>query len=710
MRRDGFLRTPIRSNHQDRLKNLLLSEVALDGNPDPTMPYPQTLELSFDVATGVTDVQIAFPWEGLVQFFPDSTLNHPTAPADVTIARYPTWAVVGDLVLRTPVLFGSGSGLHKAFTTHLPIVDRVPAIVYFSKVRLTEDFLFTTLNALPKQPFMFGGVVVALDDPQRLQKLIIKFLTGEALVPCRLDPADSAKDHTLLGMPSVELAAAGTTTTFRITVAAASENSRSTTWFAMRPEDAVSGELLVPAAIDNFKEQTTNPAHPHHSVIPARMIFQHAAAAAYAPDHGTSTPVRAALTAPLPAGQSYRKLHIIRPQLPGSKVSSVATRPYPMYRLCWTPVGGGATDSLRLPLSGRVYLPLADGTYRFWVIPRSADPTAVLAGDHVQLSVGAAPPVRYIAPPSTTLDVPLGASASARLYAHLHPYDSRLVWQGFRKVAPRRRRLQQAAARAWGLPEADGDPHGVLDWFILPTTAAREDYRDLYGYFRESAGRHGLSPEFLQVVFFGEGGGLAIKPGFDPAKSIDTWGFVGLDLVLYRTGRLPVGAPPVPLEAAAGGDAEEIAEFSFNLFTEGYVDATTVAAVSAAGRTEVNEIGRTIYVGTIAGWKAAVELVAAELHARLDEMTAYLAARTPPIAVVEENQRRFLAYLRYCSRPTTARGHADNLAVRLRRWVGALPPLGVPSVPLPHFLSIQRVAVTQWQEAAAVYRSLGEVP
>lgn len=708
MRRDSFLRTPIRADHQALLQNLLIADVPLNGNPDPANPYPQTLEIRFDIAASTTEVQIALPWEGLLQFRPDSTLNHPAAPSDVTVARYPTWAVVGDLLLRTFTLFGSGSGLQDAFTTHLPLVSPFPAIVRFSKVRLTQDFLFTTLGALPKHRFMFEGAAVASDDPLHLQKLIMKFLSGVALVPCKLDPADPTKDQTLLAMPSVHLAAAGTTTTFRIAIASASENGLSTTWFTMRPEDAISGEPLVPVAIDNFTEQVTNPVHPHHSVIPARLIFQQAAAAAYAPDHDAATPLRAALAAPLAGGLRYRKIEVVRPPLPGSEVSSAATRPYPMYCLCWRPVGGGATESLRLPLSSRVYVPLADGSYRFWVIPRSADPTAIVAGDHVRLSLQAAPPARYIDLPSMTIDVAVGSSPSARVFAHTHQYDSRMVWEGFRIVRPNRRPMQVAAARAWKLAEADGDPHGVLDWFILPTTAAREDYRELYGYFRESAGRHGLAPEFLQVVFFGEGGGLAITPGFDPAKAIDTWGFVGLDLVLYRTGRLPIGAPPVPPEAVAAGDADEIAEFTFNLVTSGYVDAATAAAVTPAGRTEVNEIGRTIHVGTVTGWKEAIELVAAEIHARLDEMTAYLAAKVPPIPVAEENQRRFLAYLRYSSRPATARSHADNLAVRLRPWTGAFPALGVPSNALPHFLAIQRVAVTEWQEAAAVYRSIIE--
>ena len=211
------------------------------------------------------------------------------------------------------------------------------------------------------------------------------------------------------------------------------------------------------------------------------------------------------------------------------------------------------------------------------------------------------------------------------------------------------------------------------------------------------------------MVFFGEGGGIAITPGFDPNKPIPAFKFAGLDLILYRIGRLPVGAPPVPLAAVAGRDVDEIAEYSYNLVTEGYLDAVTAAAVTPAG-TAFNELKppRELHVGRINGWKAAIELVAAELHARLDKMTAYLAGRMPPITVHEENQRRFLAYLRYVSLPSTARGHADNLAARLRPWTGAFPALGAHSDARPHFLAIQRVAVTEWQEATETYRSIIE--
>lgn len=704
MREDGFLRAPIRGDHQVRLRNLQIGEAALAGDPDPAAPFPQTLEIDFDVDAAVSEVQIAPLWEGMLRFVPDSVVNHPAAPADVTEAQFPTWAVVGDLILRSYLSFLGPSELEGAFATHIPFVSPAPTTVRYAKVSLTREFLFTTLRNLPKHRLMFAAAVVPTNDPLYHQKLVIKFLAGQASVPCPIDPATPANDAALRPMPSVHLAAAGLTTTLRVAIASLSEELLEPTWFDARPEyDAIAGDPLVRPPLNTLANQLSSPAHPSHSAVPARVIYQSAAAAAFAPDHGPTTPVRAALAAARADGRTYRRIELLRPPIPGAPVGSAAQRPYPMYRLCWRPAAPGAAESTRIPLSGRLYLPLSDGTYTFWVIPRSGDPAVTLAGDHIRLSTQAPPPARYIEPPSTTLDVALGAASSARLFTHTHPYDSRMVWEGFRIVS-RSRARQVAAARAWGLPEADKDPHGALDWFI--TNAARADYRELYGYIRESAGRHGLAPEFLQVVFFGEGGHIAITPGFDAAKAIDTYGFAGLDLVLYRTGRLPIGADPVPPQAVASGDADEIAEYSFNLVNEGYVDAATAAAVTPAGRTVVNEIGRTIHVGTVTGWKAAIELVAAELHARLDEMTTYLAGKIPPIAVVEENQRRFLAYLRYSSRPGTARGHADNLAGRLRRWTGAYPPLGVRSDPLPHFLSIQRVAVTQWQEAAAVYRSI----
>jgi len=710
MRRDGFLRVPIRADHQGRIQNISIGETALNGDPDPTLPYPQSLEISFDVVGGNTEVQVAPPWEGFIYFIPDSTLNHPTVPSDVSVGNFPMWPVTGDLLIRSMNSFAGSGGLDDAFATHLPLVDPLPSIVRFSKIRLTQDFLFTTVRDLPKYRFTFGGTQVLSDDPLRHQKLIVVFLAGKTGLPCRMDANDPTKDAALLPMPSVDLAPAGNRTTLRISVASASEESLSSSWFTMVPDyDAISGESFVPAAIDNFAQQLINPAHPNHSVFPARIIFQSAPAGAYAPDHAPLTPLRAALAAALPGGRSYRKLQLLRPPIPGPTVTSAAYRPYPMYRLCWRPTGGGATESLRMPLSGRMYLPLANDTFTFWVIPRSNDPALVVAGDQVKLSTLAPPPAHYIGVPQTTLDLAFApATDQLTSYVHLQRYDSSMAWDVYKRIAAVRARHIAAAATAWNVPNVPCDlahPHGVCNFYILPVTAARRPFSEVYGFIRESAGRHGLAPEFLHVVFFGEGGNQAIDAaaaagGFDPAESLDTFNFVGLDLIVYRTGRpLPLGTPPVPPEATADGDADEIAEYTYNLVTEGYVDAATASAVTRDREVVRHEARtRTLQVGHIAGWQAVIELVAAELHSRLAEMVAHLGAP----AGLTENERRFLSYVRFNSAPATARDHADHLATRMVPWVNPLPPGNQNAL----YNTIQRLAITQWHEAAGAYRTL----
>jgi hypothetical protein len=697
MRRDGFLRTPIRADHQARLLNLGIGEAALAGDPAPAAAYPQTLEISFDVAAGTTEVQVALPWEGSLRFLPDSTLNHPATPAEAIEARFPTWGVTGDLALLTRSLVGSNAGLAEAFAAHLPLIDPLPGTLRFSKVRLTRDFLFTTLAALPRRRFVFEGGMVAPDDPHYLGKLIVSWLAGKAQIPFALDPADPTKDDTARAMPSVALAAPGTPTVLRIALASVSEEVLSATWFATKPGlDDVIAVPLVPAPLAPLIHQFNNPAHPSHSAIPARLLFQQAAAAAYAADHGPATPLRAALAAPRGDGRAWRRIEVARPPLPGPPLGDAARRPYPQYQLVWQPVAGGPAQALRLPLSGVAYLPLADGDHAFRVIPRDADPAAVAAGDDIRLSQRAAAPAKYIAAPQPTLTVPIAAGATGvTIHAHAQPYDARLAWQRFAAVAPVRGPLKAAAQARWNA--------AVFDWFLEPIGPARLPYRALYGYIRESAGRHGLSPEFVQVVFFGEGGALAINAAgpFDAAEPLDGFNFVGLDLILYRVGKVPVGKPAIPPEVPAAA-VEERAEYAFNLQTEGYIDATTAAAVSFSRQVLRAEAGinRTLQIARILGWAAAIELLTAELHARLDEMTSYLAGKAPPVAVATENERRFLAYVRFNSRPTTAQGHADNLAARLAPWPGP-PPADNQNV---RFNTIQRIAVTEWHDAAGAYR------
>ena len=77
MRDYHFLRTPIRGDHQSRLVDVQVNEAELAGDPAPDEVYPQTLEVSFEVAPAVTEVQIAPLWEGALIFLPDATTGNP---------------------------------------------------------------------------------------------------------------------------------------------------------------------------------------------------------------------------------------------------------------------------------------------------------------------------------------------------------------------------------------------------------------------------------------------------------------------------------------------------------------------------------------------------------------------------------------------------------------------------------------------------------
>lgn len=698
MRDLHFLRTPIRGDHQDYLQNLEINEVALNGNPLANDAYPQTLEISFDLDSTVTEIQIAPLWEGFFRFIPDSTLGSPTDPSEVIESNYTNWSVTGDLILRSYVNFTEDLSMEEAFELAIPFITPIPSIVRYSKVKITTEFLFSTLMNMPRISSFFNEEMVTPSDALYHEKLIINFLKGKAEVPCVVDPNDYLQDTAHQSMPSIELSPSGTRTVLKVTLASLSEKIGDLAWFNHNPEfDDISGEILVDNTLQNQDDLLYNPSHPSHSVISVRALFQSAKLVAYAFDHDVSRALRVALAAPMEDGSTYRRIELIRPTIPGSPVSSNPQRHYPMYQLCWKQASTGQVETLRIPLSGRFYLPLIDDQYTFWAIPRSQDPTTILIGEQLKMGLPPLAPSKYLGLPQETVDIDITNLEEVSIYSHLQEFDSLFVWEGFRSVVAEgtRTRLMAKAKTDWNTD--------VFKWHIIPTNNdSKKSFLPLYGYIRESAGRHGLAPEFLLTILMGEGANLAIedRSTFDPHEDLDGFNFLGLDLILYRTGTpMPDGTdPPIPPEIPAS-NTDELAEYSYNLVTEGYVDPVTASAVSWNFETP-NELGRTLQTAKIAGWATAIELVAAELHARLDEMVTYLAANIPIIPIVEENQRRFLSYVRFNSSPQHAKEHADDIINELDKWSGASSGDNRDAL----FNTIQRIAVSQWQEDSKVYR------
>ncbi len=685
MRTEGFLRAPIRADQQNRMLNLTIAETALSGNPPIGGPYPQSLEISFTTAAGVTEIQIAPLWEGTFRFIADDVAKNPTDPASVTQSNYPSWSVTGDLILRT------WSSLEAPFQKHIAFITPSPVSVRYSKVLLTQTFLFNTVRQLKDLNFIYNGSKVDQSAADWFEKFVVQFLKGKAYLPCRHHVSDANQDFALQAMPSVVLASPGSQSKLIVTTASMGMEALVTDWFNENSAyDGIAGPPLVDPALASLENQLNNPSHPSHSVIPVRAIFQEATAAAYAADHGPASPLRSALSAPRADGRIYRRVELIRPPLPGAPVSVSPQRPYPTYQLSWRPVAGGATESLKIPLSGRLYLPLSPGDYVFWAIPRTDDPTVLLSGDQLKLSISSAA-VKYIGLPQSSLTITVGGNRSQVIYAHLLEFDSKFIFESFKRLGGERIRQKNKAKADWNTE--------VLDWTI---PQARIGFAPIYGFIRESAGRHGLAPEFLHAVFFGEGGNLAIsgQPAYDAAELLDAFGFVGLDLIIYRLGKVPFGKPPHPPEIPAAA-VDEIAEYHYNLETNGYVDPLFSANVAYLKEIERREgATRTLQVGQVTGWQTAIELVAAELHQRRDELADYCASAATPIPFTDEIRQRYLTYVRFNAKLSTAKDHADNVSSRLKRWTGAPPPDNLNA----RFNALQRIAVTQWYESASVYR------
>jgi hypothetical protein len=666
--RTPFLRTPIRADHQSRLTIVEIDEEPLSGNPAPADPHPQTLKVIFTPASSSTEIQIAPLWEGDLVFIADSTAGYPSQPADVTEANAQNWPLTGDLILVTRDLGGMAAALKKS----APLVDPPPNVVRYSKVVLTNDFLFTTLKQVTRANVVSGGKVIQGSDASFHANLVIKFLLGQASVPCRIDATDPSKDFAAMAMPRIALAANGDTT-FRL--AMSSRAAVAANWFMARPEDlTIPGTPAVDPSIDSNAAALFNPAHPLHSFVPPSAFFTSVDPNVLMPDHKASP-----LWAPLSvSGFGYRRIDVIRPPIPGKPVTFFPTRPYPLFQLAWQRLGTTTIDSLRLPLNGRVYALLADASYTVWVSPRNQSPPLVPSDRQFLVSIQQSGK-HYIDLASATVTLGLGASVETlTIYAHMLDYDSARVWQAWVDLGMKYVGFMNRAGAAWNVE--------MHRWaiYVADTPAASsaiKDYSAIHGFIRASAGRHGLAPEFLHAVFMGEDADATVtlmrisQTPFDPTLKLSGYGSLGLDRIWAE---LP------------------------DLVANGYIDALFQAKLTDRdhdGRT--NEDGVTVVdSGNAVGWEAAVEFTAATLDARLDQMVGRVGKSRDTIP---ELQRRWLAYFRFNSyTEVNLQKAAAQVNAQVKAWVG--PPPTNPGFDKVSFIALQRLAVSTWYEDAGVYR------
>jgi hypothetical protein len=667
MRSANFLRTPIKAAHQASLANIKLSEAPFAADPTPPTTFPQTLSISFDNVAAAASVQITPLWEGALYFLADDPTALPAGVGAVTAASVASMNLVGDVILLS-----QGYDLAPAFTANVPGIAPAPSAVRYSKVKMTQEFLFTSMPLVTVATFRSNGVVVKRDDPDWHNKFIFEFLHGRAAVWCNLDATDPTKDFALNAMPIIVLPSVGSTATLNVTIASRTYDVTTPTWFTARPYDSIFGVPLVNAAIDTLVDLAFSPHHPSHSVISPLALYALATPTAFVPDDDQTKPLRTTFAAPRTDGKSYWQISVIRPPAPGVASSWEPQRPMPMHALAWQDRSSAAVDALRIPLTGRIYLPLANGTYDFWPIQRAQSPGTPASKLFFTQADTA---LKYLPLATSKVSKVLSATAgipnSHSLYVSATEFDGKRVFAALMGLTNSKiQQLQDAASTEWNVE--------VWNLWIY-RVASMEPYSIIYGHIVESAGRHGFAPEFLHAVVMGEG--LGGSPGwleamhtsgipYDPTQSIDSYAVLGLD---------------------------QIAATKSGLVSGKYLDASFLSNI-VDQLPGTNERGLVTHPADILGYETAIELIAAELHSRLDAMQAHLA--TLSMAATTEREKRFAAYVRYNTDLSSAQAIVGNLAANLTKWSGARPP----DESNARYNTLRRLAISEWYEASGVYR------
>jgi hypothetical protein len=229
---------------------LTAPDVAYEAAPAPGQPYPQSLRLQFKLTNPGKKPQVRPLGPGQLEWLPDPGGTLPE-PAQAIPANIATWPINGTLKLT---IKDSEVARRMAELSGLPVV---PNVLWYSKVRLTNDFLFTSLAALPKTPAPLGRKgSVPTDRSDWINHAVASFLRGR-YKPELVADADPAKDSlATVAMPDV-VAEAGAA---ELVITAALDANAF---------DGVDANFENPADI-----KRSDPAHPRNGAIPARVVYR----------------------------------------------------------------------------------------------------------------------------------------------------------------------------------------------------------------------------------------------------------------------------------------------------------------------------------------------------------------------------------------------------------------------------------------------------
>ncbi|MCK5244021.1 MAG: hypothetical protein KAJ90_02040 [Desulfobacterales bacterium] len=741
-----YLRAPVKPTGLEP-EEIEIIDTPPTGNLNEHGASPQALTLTFRRPhSDESDIQIAPAFEGWLAFIPApylSATDLPQTPAqcDYYAILRRNYRLEGTLILNQ-YSFSSGIAM-----SDVPLLGEPVNFASYESVRLTYEFLHRSLGRSPLVS-MDDYAGIPSDVNGGINRLIFEFIHGRAQVLSKFDDYPMNDFAASENMPVVaDRYPTASMLKLDFTMSTRSTAGIDPAWFNMRVHDNsgitdvsgndIPGTALIPQWMSQATNSEFSPKHPNHSPVPPRMLFAKAKTDAWVDQH-IDHPVRLKALEPLPGNKQYRRITVQRAPLPMASVTHDERRQFPMYRLIIrTP--NAETICAQIPLNGHLYLPLSDGDHRFTAIPRWLAPETsnVGAGD-MKLSQPSSAG-KIIDMPKNAIDITIdAANTSVALYATTAKYDGQRIWdnlisssvygdlEGHRLTTANRLKLRATTISPGGDIDLPNPIEPLLDHD--PAHSA------IFGFIRQSAAAHNLAPEFLYAVIFGEAIGDKIRSASSTLNYDASALIPGTDLGLYWIGD---GLPGNPVTGGATADIGLA-----HLLSQGYLDVEHFNLTMLQNVSQITAgMGTGHICADIPGWEVAVELVAAQLHARLDEMLAqYVAGPTNTLTgspcsgdgttldhrrnlSPTEDMRRFMAYVRY----STERGDMvwEQMAHYLgcyidttgsaRPWdmkdtTGALryPTTSMASSFSPferiHFNALKRLAVAEILELVGVFR------
>jgi len=653
MRDRHYLRGPLKS------ADIAVSarELPLLSDTRAADPCPQALAIEF---TTQPTTEIALLWDGVIRFIAPVGSHLPASPDEVAEENFSRWDLTGALVLHM-----LDPDRARPLLDAVPLLANLPTTARYEFVCLTRAFLTITLGSITDVVFFHNGRRVEVrngvptrGEPKWRQQLTYEFLHGRALIRCPLHDSDPTLDFTELPMPVVADPAFGSTATLTIAFASRSRYTLFPSWFATRSYDNIpllEHSNLVPPSLDFDLEVQTNPRHPSHSLIPPALVFGQAPDEAWLPAHRNHT-VRREAQRILSNGPPYRRIELIRPPIDGFREDDEQRRPYVLHQLVVEDAVSHARVASRIPLEGILYLRLDDGVCKIQAIPRWLEPIAAFDGTGALKMSLHKPDARLGDYPTANVTVAFDASTPVTtIIVSAVEYDGELIWERAERTSITKKQFQELRERASKRLNFKFRPQNLSSFgpvperIVPPERAVNRGYSRMYGLIRDAAARHRLSPEFLLVVLMGEGvydhflGATGFGP-FDPLEELSGTGDLGLDWIADNL-RDDVGNP---VHAANGQTTDQLShpDIGLQVLTDdGYIDSarfnrSQLRHIDAY----TNEAGTRHFTADVKGWEAAIELVAAELHARLDDM---LITAVRARAEFPQESLELLSYARY---------------------------------------------------------------